>query len=57
MTNPTCPTFGGTDLRTLYITTARYRVPEQQLMREPLAGAMLTFKPGVAGLRLNRFAG
>ena len=38
LTNPTCPAFGGADLGTLYITTARHRLTDEQLAREPLAG-------------------
>jgi sugar lactone lactonase YvrE len=49
LTNPTCPAFGGTDLDTLYITTARHRLTEEQLAREPLAGALLQLRPGVLG--------
>jgi sugar lactone lactonase YvrE len=55
LTNPTCPGFGGSELRTLYVTTARYRLSEEQLAREPLAGALLQLDPGVAGLPANRF--
>ena len=57
LTNPTCPGFGGEDLRTLYIATARHRLTEQQLAAEPNAGALLQLDVGVAGLRANRFAG
>ncbi|MCW2994880.1 MAG: gluconolactonase [Conexibacter sp.] len=56
-TNPTCPTFGGPDLRTLYVTTARHRLTDAQLAEQPLAGAVLELEPGVAGLPVNRFAG
>jgi sugar lactone lactonase YvrE len=56
-TNPTSPVFGGPDLRTLYITTARHRLTPDQLATEPLAGAVLTLDPGVQGLPGNRFAG
>jgi sugar lactone lactonase YvrE len=56
-TNPTSPVFGGPDLRTVYITTARHRLTPDQLATEPLAGAVLTLDPGVHGLPGNRFAG
>jgi sugar lactone lactonase YvrE len=56
LTNPTCPAFGGDDLATLYITTARHRLTEEQLTREPLAGAVLHLDVGVTGLPPNRFA-
>ncbi len=57
VTNPTCPAFGGDDLRTLYITSARHRLTPEQLAAEPLAGALLALDPGVAGLPVHRFAG
>jgi sugar lactone lactonase YvrE len=56
-TNPTSPVFGGTDLTTLHITTARHRLTPDQLATEPLAGAVLTLNPGAKGLPGNRFAG
>lgn len=57
LTNPTCPGFGGADLRTLYITTARHRLTADQLEREPNAGALLQLDVGVTGLPAHRFAG
>ncbi len=55
LTNPTCPGFGGPDLRTLYITTARHRLTEEQLAAEPDAGALLQLDVDVAGLPTPRF--
>ena len=49
--------FGGPDLKTLYLTTARHRHTDAQLAAEPLAGAVLALEPGVTGLPGNRFAG
>jgi sugar lactone lactonase YvrE len=57
VTNPTSLAFGGSDLRTLYVTSARHRLSEEQLAAEPLAGAVLALEPGVAGLPGNRFRG
>jgi sugar lactone lactonase YvrE len=57
VTNPTSPVFGGPDLRTLYVTTARHRLTLGQLAVEPLAGAVLALEPGVRGLPGHRFAG
>jgi sugar lactone lactonase YvrE len=57
LTNPTCPAFGRADLRTLYITTARHRLSPEQLVREPLAGAVLQLDAGVTGLLTPRFTG
>lgn len=49
VSRPTCPAFGGPDLRTLFITSARYGLDEAALAREPLAGALLAFDVAVAG--------
>jgi len=57
LTNPTCPAFGGAGLDILYITTARHRLTDEQLAREPLAGALLQLDPGVTGRPAYRFAG
>jgi sugar lactone lactonase YvrE len=47
---PTMPCFGGADLRTLYITTARDKRPADELAREPLAGCVLQLRVEVPGL-------
>jgi sugar lactone lactonase YvrE len=47
---PTMPCFGGADLRTLYITTAREKRPADELAREPLAGCVLQLRVEVPGL-------
>jgi L-arabinonolactonase len=46
----TCCAFGGADLSTLYVTTARAGLSEARLVREPKAGAMFAVKVGVRGL-------
>jgi sugar lactone lactonase YvrE len=42
--------FGGADLKTLYITTARENRAADELAREPLAGCVLQLQTDVAGL-------
>lgn len=42
--------FGGPDLDTLYITTARKGLSADALAREPLAGSLFSCRPGVRGL-------
>jgi sugar lactone lactonase YvrE len=49
--------FGGPELDTLYVTTARHNLTTEALARQPLAGSLLAFKPGVTGLALPPFAG
>ncbi len=47
---PTMPCFGGADLKTLYITCARDKRPEDELARQPLAGSVLQMRVNVQGL-------
>jgi sugar lactone lactonase YvrE len=49
VTNPTSLAFGGEDLGTLFITSAQHRLTPAQRGHEPLAGAILTLRPGVHG--------
>ena len=48
--NVTCPTFGGTNYKTLFITTASQRLTENELAEQPLAGGLFSLKVTVAGL-------
>ena len=47
---PTMPCFGGPDLRTLYITTARDKRPPDELAAQPLDGCVLQCRVDVPGL-------
>jgi sugar lactone lactonase YvrE len=55
VTNPTCVCFGGTDFKTLYITTASKFLSPEQLAAEPLAGNLLAIHGVGQGLPENRF--
>jgi len=57
VTQPTCVCFGGPDLGTLYITTARKFLSAEQLADEPWAGSLLAVEPGPKGLPEQMFAG
>ena len=46
----TMPCFGGEDLRTLYVTTARHNRPAEELADQPLAGGVLQAQVEVPGL-------
>ena len=50
---PTMPCFGGADLKTLYITTARDKRPADELAAQPLAGCVLQLRVAVPGLPAN----
>ena len=52
---PTMPCFGGDDLRTLYVTTARHERPAQELAAQPLAGCVFWTRVEVAGMPVNFF--
>lgn len=49
--------FGGAKLDTLYVTTARLHLPEEDLRRHPLQGGLFCFDPGVTGFEKHAFAG
>jgi sugar lactone lactonase YvrE len=54
----TCPTmvcFGGDDLKTLYLTTARHNRSAEELAREPGLGCVFSLRVDVAGLPVNEF--
>lgn len=50
-------TFGGSGLDQLFVTTACAGLSEQDLVAEPLAGAVLCCDVGTPGLPADRFAG
>lgn len=45
----TCPAFGGPDLKTLYVTTARKGLSEAELERQPYAGSVFAITLDIAG--------
>jgi sugar lactone lactonase YvrE len=47
---PTMPCFGGSDLKTLYITTGREKRPVEELAGQPWAGCVLQLRVDVPGL-------
>ncbi len=50
-------TFGGSDLRTLYVTTARYGATGEDLIAQPLAGDVFAVSPGVTGTHKGTYHG
>lgn len=54
---PTCCTFGGEDLETLYITTSRLFSTEDQIAAEPGTGGLFAVNPGVKGITDTHFLG
>lgn len=54
---PTMPAFGGRDLRTLYVTSARDGRPAEELARHPQSGSLFAMDVEVPGLPEPRYAG
>jgi sugar lactone lactonase YvrE len=53
---PTMPCFGGPDMQTLFVTTARRGIDAAALSRHPDAGRLLVLRVSVAGVPVQRFA-
>jgi sugar lactone lactonase YvrE len=56
VSRPTSCCFGGDDLDTLFITSARTGLSAKQLAAQPHAGKLFRVTPGVRGLPTTRFA-
>ncbi len=54
---PTMPAFGGSRLDTLFVTSLGAAISASAPAASPLAGAVLAFQPGVAGLAEPDFGG
>jgi sugar lactone lactonase YvrE len=49
------PCFGGDDLKTLYVTTARYNRSAAELLTWPESGCVFSMQVDVPGLPVNFF--
>ncbi|MBU3021344.1 SMP-30/gluconolactonase/LRE family protein [Aestuariibacter sp. A3R04] len=54
---PTSCAFGGKDLKTLYVTSARIRLSAEMLAEAPLSGSVFALDVGVSGVPVSTFAG
>jgi len=54
---PTMPCFGGDDLRTLYVTSARINRPAEELRALPQSGCVIATRVDVPGLPVNFVSG
>lgn len=52
---PTCPTFGGTDLTDLYITSASVGLSQKQIQQEFYAGDLFRLSTVSPGMPAHRF--
>ncbi len=53
VTTCTMPAFGGDDMKTLYLTSARHNRNETELVREPKMGCVFSMRVDAAGLPVN----
>jgi len=53
--SPTSCTFGGPDLQTLYVTSARFGMSEVELRERPHEGGLFAVRPGARGLASHLF--
>lgn len=53
--NVTACAFGGSDMKTLYVTTASKGLSEEEKAAQPLAGCLFSVAVGVAGVSAERF--
>jgi sugar lactone lactonase YvrE len=57
VTQPTMPAFGGADMKTIFITTAKQKLGTKELSSQNLAGGLLSFKVEVPGHPVHPFGG
>lgn len=57
VSQPTMCAFGGANLDTLYVTSALDKLSDAQLAKEPHAGGLFHFKPGVRGVPRRAYVG
>lgn len=55
VSRPTSLTFGGSDLRTLYITSASVDLTDKEKSAQPFAGALFSVPLSVAGTQAERY--
>ncbi len=55
--NPTMPCFGGSHLKTIYLTSLRHDLPPDVLAKKPLSGGIFAVRVDVPGVPVARFAG
>jgi sugar lactone lactonase YvrE len=56
VTTCTMPAFGGDDMQTLYLTSARHNRSEEELTREPQMGCVFSMRVGVVGVAVNFYS-
>ena len=55
--NPTAPCFGGSDLKTIFVTSLRHDLPPDVLAAKPLSGGIFAVPVDVPGVPISRYRG
>ncbi len=55
--NPTAPCFGGSDLKTIFVTSLRHDLPQDVLAATPLSGGIFAVPVDVPGVPISRYRG
>lgn len=55
--HPTCPCFGGPNMKTLYVTSLRHTLSSAGLAASPLSGGIFAIEVDVAGVPVGHFRG
>lgn len=53
---PTMPCFGGADMRTLFVTSARHKLPPERLRDFPLSGGLFALRMDTPGVPIAQFS-
>ena len=56
-TSPTMPCFGGSDMKTIYVTSLRHNVSAERLAAKPLSGGIFALRVDVPGVPVPMFKG
>ncbi|MBT6095325.1 MAG: SMP-30/gluconolactonase/LRE family protein [Rhodospirillaceae bacterium] len=57
VTQPTMPAFGGPDMTTLFVTSARQKLSDRMLSEQPMAGGLLAISTDTKGGPVHSFGG
>ncbi len=54
---PTMPCFGGTDMKTIYVTSLRHNLSDEKLAASPQSGGIFALRADVPGVPVGKFRG
>lgn len=57
VSQPTMPAFGGVDMKTLFVTSARQKLSDRDRLAQPFAGGLLAVETDIVGHPVHAFGG